>query len=57
MLGVNGLPKSTLPELFWSLIQEGGEGGEQNKTKQHYIVFKTQLQGKSFFKLKMFSNS
>lgn len=55
MLGVNGLPKSTLTELFWSLVQEGGKN--QNKTKQHYIVFKTQLQGKSFFKLKMFSNS
>lgn len=37
MLGVNGLPKSTLPELFWSLIQEGGEGGgtKQNKAALH----------------------
>lgn len=48
MPGVNGLPKSTLPELFGLSLIRGGGG-------KHYIVFKRQLEGKSAFKLKMFA--
>lgn len=33
MLGVNGLPKSTLPELFWSLLQDRRGRKQTNKNQ------------------------